>query len=185
VHAFLLAPAACYCLGASVGAHAADGLPPGDIPARWALVQEDQLSQPPGVLPLAPPADAPLAAFGDAPASQLTISIAPRDREIPIVLDAARPLDVARQRLAIGESQFLESPILPGDPWAWDVLSMGQFCHRPLYLDDTDLERYGCCHPHCQSAASAAHFFASVALLPIELCLQHPHDCVSTPHPLE
>lgn len=54
---------------------------------------------------------------------------------------------------------------------------------RPLYFEQPNLERYGhhvafCDHDHLtQSALSAAHFFATVPVLPYKMGANRPDDC--------
>jgi hypothetical protein len=62
--------------------------------------------------------------------------------------------------------------------YAWDATCMA---HRPLYFEEINLERYGygCCD--ClQSAASAAHFFATVPALPYCMAAECPGECQYT-----
>jgi hypothetical protein len=50
-------------------------------------------------------------------------------------------------------------------------------CHKPLYFEEVGLERYG----HAvvlQPAVSAARFFATVPLLPYEMGMRPPWECV-------
>jgi hypothetical protein len=54
-------------------------------------------------------------------------------------------------------------------------------CHKPLYFEDVQLERYGhSWNPVIQPFASAAHFFVSVPLLPYKMGLRPPNECVYT-----
>jgi len=54
-------------------------------------------------------------------------------------------------------------------------------CHKPLYFEDVQLERYGhSWNPVVQPFMSAAHFFVSVPLLPYHMGLQPPNECVYT-----
>jgi hypothetical protein len=69
----------------------------------------------------------------------------------------------------------------------WDATCL---CHRPLYFEEVNLERYGYqCGDHCcsfpcecclQPAASAAHFYGSVLALPYCMAAECPGDCVYT-----
>jgi hypothetical protein len=54
-------------------------------------------------------------------------------------------------------------------------------CHRPLYFEEINLERYGygCCES-LQPAASAAHFFATIPTLPYCIATDCPCDCIYT-----
>jgi hypothetical protein len=54
-------------------------------------------------------------------------------------------------------------------------------CHKPLYFEDVALERYG--HswgPILQPAASAAHFFGTLPVLPYKMGLHPPCECIYT-----
>jgi hypothetical protein len=54
-------------------------------------------------------------------------------------------------------------------------------CHKPLYFEDAQLERYGhSWNPILQPVMSGAHFFASVAFLPYNIGLNHPQECIYT-----
>ncbi|MFM7107163.1 MAG: hypothetical protein ACKOZU_00900 [Planctomycetaceae bacterium] len=53
------------------------------------------------------------------------------------------------------------------------------YCHKPLYFEHWNLERYG--HSHgfvADSFLSAAHFFARIPALPYELGVELPWECV-------
>lgn len=52
-------------------------------------------------------------------------------------------------------------------------------CHKPLYFEDVQLERYGHSWPRCaQPLVSGAHFFGSAAILPYKMGLKTPNECV-------
>ena len=54
-------------------------------------------------------------------------------------------------------------------------------CHKPLYFEDVQLERYGhSLGPWVQPFASAAHFFLTVPALPYLMGLKTPDECVYT-----
>lgn len=53
------------------------------------------------------------------------------------------------------------------------------YCHKPLYFEHWNLERYG--HSHgflADSACSAAHFFATLPVLPYKMGVELPWECV-------
>lgn len=55
------------------------------------------------------------------------------------------------------------------------------FCHRPLYFEEINLERYGYgCNECLQPGVSAAHFFGTVAALPYCMVTTCPNECVYT-----
>jgi len=54
-------------------------------------------------------------------------------------------------------------------------------CHKPLYFEDVQLERYG--HswgPYLQPIISGAHFFLTVPILPYKMGLYPPEECIYT-----
>jgi hypothetical protein len=53
------------------------------------------------------------------------------------------------------------------------------YCHKPLYFEDWNLERYG--HSHGWLAdpfVSAAHFFVTLPVLPYKMGVELPWECV-------
>lgn len=62
--------------------------------------------------------------------------------------------------------------------FAWEATRL---CHRPLYFEQTNLERYGygCCE--CvQPAVAAAHFFGTIPALPYCMAVDCPGECKYT-----
>ena len=54
-----------------------------------------------------------------------------------------------------------------------------ELCHKPLYFEDKNLERYGHSHgPFIQPLMSAAHFVVNAALLPYNSGVHPPNDCI-------
>ena len=54
-------------------------------------------------------------------------------------------------------------------------------CHKPLYFEQVQVERYG--HswgPYLQPIMSGAHFFVSVPILPYKMGIRTPNECVYT-----
>lgn len=54
-------------------------------------------------------------------------------------------------------------------------------CHKPLYFEQVQLERYG--HswgPFVQPIMSGAHFFGSIPILPYKMGIRTPNECVYT-----
>jgi hypothetical protein len=57
----------------------------------------------------------------------------------------------------------------------WKASSL---CHKPLYFEDVNLERYGhSSGPLLQPVLSGAHFFMSVAALPYTMGINPPTEC--------
>jgi hypothetical protein len=68
-----------------------------------------------------------------------------------------------------GGRQFLAST------FTWKASGL---CHKPLYFEEVQLERYG--HtpgPIAEPFVSGAHFFANIALLPYKMGISPPHEC--------
>lgn len=67
-----------------------------------------------------------------------------------------------------------------GDGMPLTVVSYSPWtiCYRPLYFEEINLERYGCCVGLVQPAISGAHFFGSVALMPYKMAVWPPRSCV-------
>jgi hypothetical protein len=60
--------------------------------------------------------------------------------------------------------------------FAWKASGL---CHKPLYFEDVQLERYGhSWNPVLEPFLSGAHFFTSVALLPYKMGLNPPNECM-------
>jgi hypothetical protein len=58
----------------------------------------------------------------------------------------------------------------------WTASSL---CHKPLYFENEQLERYGHSHgPVMQPIRSTAHFFTSLALWPYQTGIHPPTECV-------
>ncbi|MFM7070988.1 MAG: hypothetical protein ACKO38_04230 [Planctomycetota bacterium] len=77
------------------------------------------------------------------------------------------------------------SATMPGDGRPWhDTLYFWEppaLCHRPLYFEEANLERYGYgVRPVFQPAVSGARFLATTAALPYLMTAQSPRDCVYT-----
>jgi hypothetical protein len=51
-------------------------------------------------------------------------------------------------------------------------------CHKPLYFEEVQLERYGhTAGPIKQPIVSGAHFFANIAVLPYKMAISPPFEC--------
>jgi hypothetical protein len=62
--------------------------------------------------------------------------------------------------------------------YQWAATSL---CHRPLYFEQVNVERYGyTVSPILQPAISGAHFFLTIPTLPYKMVVQPPHECVYT-----
>jgi hypothetical protein len=64
----------------------------------------------------------------------------------------------------------------------WTMLTFtwtaSALCHKPLYLEDVQLERYGhSAGPVGQAMLSGVHFFGNIFLLPYHMGLNPPNEC--------
>ena len=67
-------------------------------------------------------------------------------------------------------------------PRSWQATTVtwkaSNLCHKPLYFEEVNLERYG--HdagPFVQPVVSTAHFFANIAVLPYKMGVHGPSEC--------
>jgi hypothetical protein len=64
----------------------------------------------------------------------------------------------------------------PQTTYMWKASAL---CHKPLYFENESLERYG--HswgPYVQPLVSGAHFFSRLPILPYEMGLEPPNECI-------
>lgn len=64
----------------------------------------------------------------------------------------------------------------------WAPMTMtwkaSNLCHKPLYFEDVNLERYGHTRgPILEPVVQSAHFFANIAILPYKMGVHAPHEC--------
>jgi hypothetical protein len=75
-----------------------------------------------------------------------------------------------------GSQRFETEPFKPWGAYGQLAIS-SNFCHRPLYFEDVNLERYGRSWGAAQPFVSAGKFFATVPLLPYKMVREPPHVC--------
>jgi len=78
---------------------------------------------------------------------------------------------------ALGAEQF-EQRRWPQITYTWKAAGL---CHKPLYFEQVQLERYG--HswgPYLQPFMSGVHFFGMLPILPYQMGLKTPNECVYT-----
>ncbi|MFV2067538.1 MAG: hypothetical protein ACC645_11205, partial [Pirellulales bacterium] len=64
----------------------------------------------------------------------------------------------------------------PETTYTWKAAAL---CHKPLYFQELALERYGhSLGPFLQPVYSGAHFFAMLPILPYQMGLRPPKECV-------
>ena len=74
----------------------------------------------------------------------------------------------------LGNEQFEDRQFI-ASTMTWKASAL---CHKPLYWEDVQLERYGhTAGPVVQPVLSGAHFFVNVALLPYKMGINPPNEC--------
>lgn len=71
------------------------------------------------------------------------------------------------------------------EPRAWNQITYlwkaSGLCHKPLYFEQEQLERYGhTAGPVLQPIVSGAHFFGTLPILPYKMGLEPPQECIYT-----
>ena len=75
---------------------------------------------------------------------------------------------------SVGDTRLPQRHWTP-QSFTWTASSL---CHKPLYFENQQLERYGHTHgPVLQPIHSAAHFFVSLATLPYKSAIHPPTEC--------
>ena len=75
---------------------------------------------------------------------------------------------------SIGDNRLPQRHWVP-QSFTWTASSL---CHKPLYFENQQLERYGHTHgPILQPIHSTAHFFVSLATLPYATAIHPPNEC--------
>jgi hypothetical protein len=74
----------------------------------------------------------------------------------------------------LGDQPLFQRNFIPSNV-AWTASGL---CHKPLYFEEVQLERYG--HeigPVVQPVVSTAHFFVNIAFLPYKMGIHPPQEC--------
>jgi hypothetical protein len=93
-------------------------------------------------------------------------------------------LDIRLQGTAGEDYPFECEGMRPAfEPRAWSqtvyLWKASGLCHKPLYFEQVQLERYG--HswgPVLQPIMSGAHFFGTIPILPYKMGLETPQECI-------
>jgi hypothetical protein len=98
------------------------------------------------------------------PISELTTNITPPEGDLP-------------HDCSMGEGPFPWRRFCP-TTFTWTASAL---CHKPLYFEDVQLERYGhMCGPWLQPFASGVQFFACLGALPYQMGVELPNECIYT-----
>ncbi len=108
--------------------------------------------------------------------------VQPADKPINAVdVDIAPPPGVFPENRALslftGRPEIRFETVTSGDTDIAYVWQSGAFCHRPLYFEQPNVERYGHSIGPLQSVLSGAHFFANVVALPYWTIVERPWAC--------
>jgi len=100
---------------------------------------------------------------------------------------AIQPFDDQGRKLLMPPdvtAKWSPAAAVPDGPRPWPILGYHwqatQLCHRPLYFEEINLERYGHSLGCAQPLLSAAHFYGTVAVMPVKFVLEPPCQCVYT-----
>ena len=75
---------------------------------------------------------------------------------------------------SVSENEYIARNFLPST-FTWKASAL---CHKPLYFEEVQLERYGhTLGPFSQPIFSGAHFFLNIAVLPYRMGINPPKEC--------
>ena len=103
------------------------------------------------------------------------------DAALPAGVLPGQPGTAADDEAPSTPPEFVDARLWGG--WAQTSYqwSATKLCHRPLYFEQVNLERYGyTVSPLLQPAISGAHFFLTIPTLPYKMVVQPPRECVYT-----
>jgi hypothetical protein len=75
---------------------------------------------------------------------------------------------------------LLQREVYAGREWLPTTMTWkaSALCHKPLYFEEVELERYGhSLGPFAQPVFSTAHFFVNIAVLPYKMGVHTPNEC--------
>ena len=106
------------------------------------------------------------------PLSASSVDIALPDGELPTDIAA----QCAMQNPPVGDARLMGA--WAGTEFHWSATCL---CHRPLYFEEINAERYGYTVSYTlQPVISAARFFAAIPALPYKMVVERPRDCIYT-----
>jgi hypothetical protein len=77
---------------------------------------------------------------------------------------------------SLDEGRWHEGRCWEQTTYMWKASAL---CHKPLYFEDEQLERYGHSWPPCcQPFVSGAHFFTRLPILPYCMGVEPPNECI-------
>ena len=121
------------------------------------------------------PTPGPMYDFESRPIGSLTVRTACRAGDVPA--------DVGREKLAQMQAKASDDVVLRNWPltcYRWEAPAL---CHRPLYFEEVNLERFGYGPRYlriAQPVISAGQFFTTVPILPYKMFAEPARQCVYT-----
>ena len=158
-------------------------------PARQAAATTEIAVQPVEPLPavMLSPAAWPVAALVNQPSDTAT------EAEVELADPTVKPMTAMSLNIAPPTGELprdVAKPRFEREPTFYDVERVGRpemaynyswvapaLCYSPLYFEQPNVERYGYTLGVLQPFASAAHFFATIPLLPYKMTLDPPCEC--------
>ena len=102
----------------------------------------------------------------------------------------AKTIETVNISIAVSGNEGIDFPFectFEENAWhsgrAWEqttyLWKASALCHKPLYFEDPQLERYGHSFPPCcQPLISGAHFFTRLPILPYCMGVEPPMECI-------
>ncbi len=100
--------------------------------------------------------------------------------ELPMDSLSEADLEYLSSNWGLPKQCLLEQVAFQPRNWAATTMTWkaSDLCHKPLYFEQVNLERYGhTAGPVLQPAVSSAHFFLSVIVLPYKMGVHTPVEC--------
>ena len=111
----------------------------------------------------------------------------PSPRALTSIRSISPDISIKRKGLTGGVGKELPRECSLGDapvePRHWEpttfAFTAASTCHKPVYFEDEQLERYGHTYgPIVQTTVSAVKFYATVPLLPYYMGVYPPNECI-------
>ena len=100
--------------------------------------------------------------------------------ELPIDRISEADLAYLSQNWGLPQECLIEQQAYVPRSWQHSKVTWkaSNLCHKPLYFEEVNLERYGhTAGPFVQPVVSTAHFFFNIAVLPYKMGVHQPHEC--------
>ena len=103
--------------------------------------------------------------------------------QLPVNRISEADLEYLGKNWGLPTECLIEQPTYQPRSWQASTITWkaSNLCHKPLYFEEVNLERYG--HdagPFAQPVVSTAHFFVNIAVLPYKMGVHGPSECQYT-----